>query len=308
MPIWPTGVSCQVAAAEYVARSRCILCRASEIIPEVGWRTFFFQTVMFGRDKLKPEKGGPLLEGARGWRCGPGSLGGTTRTIGKHSVRNTTVLAAAFLAGCQATMMQNSGVARVLTELEMDKITAGSAAAAKEATAHALGLDAESNVLGNAAAYSGGGPIVGAPSLYYANSQAIASSSSDLFAKTALSSHVSVYGVNGGASIDATAGGLGTKRAQVEAQFYGISTSREDIVFGSIAAAACCGLDAEAEVGANTQTNGAYSRELRAAPASDTPGQAHNQIDVAVASSALPILDPAQMVAAGAPTRASPKY
>jgi hypothetical protein len=263
---------------------------------------------MFGRNKLKPEKGGPLLEGARGWRCGPGSLAGTTRTIGNYSVRNTTVLAAAFLAGCQATMMQTSGVARVLTELEMDKITAGSAAAANETTAHALGLDAEANVLGNASAYSGGGPIVGAPALHYANSQAAASSNGELFAKAALSSYVSVHGANGGASIDATAGGAGTNHAQVEAQFYGISTSREDIVFGSIAAAACCGPDAEAEVGANTRTDGAYSRELRAAPASDTPGQAHNRIDVAVASSALPILDPAQMVAAGAPTRAFPKY
>jgi hypothetical protein len=205
-------------------------------------------------------------------------------------------------------MIQHRGVARVLTEVEMDKITAGSAAAANETTAHALGLDAEANVFGNAAAYSGGGPIVGAPSLYFANSQAIASSSGDLFAKTALSSHVSVYGANGGASIDATAGGAGTNHAQAEAQFYGISTSREDIVFGSIAAAACCGPGAEAEVGANTRTGGAYSRELRAAPAFVTLGQAHNRIDIAVASSALPILDPAQMAAAGAPTRASPKY
>jgi hypothetical protein len=228
--------------------------------------------------------------------------------MGKSSGWNALVLATAFLAGCQTTVIQHSGGKRILTGSEMDKVTAGSAGATNDATARAVGSEAQTNVLGSASAYSGTGPIAGAPFLYYANSETIASASGSELAETGLFSQASVDGRNGGASITATAAGVGTSRAQVTARFYGISTNRADIVFGSVAAVACCGSGTEAEVNANSRTGGLYSREIRAMPASDTTGQARNTIDLSVVSSALPILDPAQVFSAGAPTRASPKY
>lgn len=228
--------------------------------------------------------------------------------MGKRSGWNALVLATAFLAGCQTTVIQHSHEKRILTGSEMDKVTAGSAGAASDATARAVGLEAKTNVSGSASAYSGTGPISSAPFLYYANSETMASASGAELAETGLFSQASVDGRNGGASIAATAAGVGTSRAQVTAQFYGISTKRADIVFGSVAAVACCGSGTETVVNVNSRTGGLYSRELRAMPASDTPGQVRNTIDISVVSSALPILDPAQVFSAGAPTRASPKY
>ena len=228
--------------------------------------------------------------------------------MGDRSGRSPLILAAVFLTGCQATITRPSGGTRILNQFEMDQVTAGSALASYEATARALGSDARTNIMGTVSAYFGTGPIVGAPLLNYASSQASASASGDVFAKTGLSSHASVDGANGGASIDAVAGGSGTSRAQVDAQFYAISTNRTDLAFGSAAGAACCNPDAAAQVGINSQTGGTYSRELRAVLVPDTPGQARDKVDVAVVSSALPILDPAQLSVVSAPTRASPKY
>lgn len=228
--------------------------------------------------------------------------------MGKRSGWNALVLSSAFLAGCQAIVIQHSGGKRILTASEMDKVTAGSAVAANDTTARALGSTAETNVLGSGSAYSGTAPIAGASLPYYVNSQAIASASGDVLTTTGLSSHTSVDGTSGGASIEAIAGASGTSRAQVHAQFYGVSTNRADIVFGSVAAVGCCGSDAEAQVGVNPRTGGPYSRELRAAPTSDTPGPAHSRIDIAVVSSTLPVLDPAQLSVAGSSARTSPKY
>jgi hypothetical protein len=225
---------------------------------------------------------------------------------GEHSRWNAMVLVAAFLAGCQTTIVQHSGGPRILTSSEMDQVTAGSAVAVNDGTARAFGSEAQTNVLGNASTSSGTGPIAGPPVLYYANSETMASASSNRLAETSLSSQAFVDGRNGGASIGATAVGVGTNRAQVTAQLYGISTNRADIVFGSVAAVACCGPNTEAEVTVNSQTGGRYSRELRTMPMPDTPGQVKNAVDIAVVSSALPILDSAPVFAAGAPTRASP--
>ena len=228
--------------------------------------------------------------------------------MGNRSGWKAMVLATAFLVGCETTMIQHSGGARILTGAEMDEVTAGSAVAANDATARAFGSGAQTKVLGNAATYSGSAPIAGAAFFNYTNSQAIASASGNMLTETGLSSHASVDGANGGASIDATAASDGTTRAQVNAQFYGISTNRADIVFGSVAAVACCGSDAATSVTVNSSTGGPHSKEVRAARVSDTPGKVQTTVDIAVVSSALPILDPAQVLAAGAPTRASPKY
>jgi hypothetical protein len=228
--------------------------------------------------------------------------------MGNRSGWSAMVLATAFLASCQTTIIQRSGGARILTGSEMDEVRAGSAVAVNDAAAHALGSKARADVLVNVSAYSGAGPIASTLFLNYANSRAIASASGDELAETGLSSHASVLGANGGASIGVTAAGVGTSRAQVTAQFYGMSANRADIVFGSVAAVACCGSGAGAQVKVGSSAGGPYSRELRAAPVSDAPGQVQNRVDIAVVSSALPTVDPAQVLAAGAPARAFPKY
>jgi hypothetical protein len=227
---------------------------------------------------------------------------------------STIVLATTFLVGCQTGIVRNQGVVRTLTGLEMDEVTAGSAAVANDTAAHALGSNVQTNALASATAYSGTDPIAAAPyfdhtnSRNYTNSQTVASASSDVLTKTTLSNYASVEGTSGGVSIDVTADGSGTSRAQVDSQLYGVSTDRADIVFGSAAAVACCGSNAAAQVTINSRTGGPYSKELRAAPVSDTPGQTRDRVDVAVVSSALPILDSAQVLAAAASARMSPKY
>src|SRR5947209_244597 len=123
--------------------------------------------------------------------------------MGERSGWNALVLVTAFLAGCQTTVIQHSGGRRVLTGSEMDRVAAGSAGAADAATARAVGLDAQTSVLGSAAAYSGIGPIAGAPFLYYAKSETMASAIGAELAETGLFSQVSVDGRNGGASIAA---------------------------------------------------------------------------------------------------------
>jgi hypothetical protein len=218
------------------------------------------------------------------------------------------VLALTMVAGCETTTVQQLGGARMLTGFEMDRVTAGSAFAATDAAARARGSTPRASVLGTAAAYHGDSPILGAPFLDFANSQAKAAANADDLAQAGLSVRVFVDSTNGGASIDAGAAGTGANRAEVTAQFYGISTNRADLVFGSVAAVACCGSDAGAQVKLASRTGGPYSRELRGAPVSDTPEQIQSRVDIAVVSSAFPVLEPAQVWVAGAPTRVSPKY
>jgi hypothetical protein len=217
------------------------------------------------------------------------------------------VLAMIMVAGCETVTVSNSGGARKLTGSEMDAVTAGSAVAVNAAAARSLGSAPQTAVLGIASAYSGNTPIVGAPFLNYATSEATASAGNGELARTSLTSQISVGGTNGGASIGAKAAGTGTSHAQVTAQFYGISTNRSDLVFGSIATAACCGSAATAQVKADGKAGGPYTRELQAAPVSDTSGQVQRRVDIAVVSSALPILDPAQLLVTGGPARISPK-
>jgi hypothetical protein len=213
-----------------------------------------------------------------------------------------------MVAGCETVPASNSGGARRLTGSEMDQVTAGAAVAVNEAAAHALGAAPQTAVSATTQAKSNSGPIAGSPSLNYASSQATASASNGNLVQVRLSSQISVDGANGGARIDAAATGNGTSRAQVSTQTYGISTSRADLVFGSVSAVACCGSAATAQVKADSGAGGPFSRELRGAEITDTPGQVQQRIDVTVASSALPILDPAQLLVTGGPARISPKY
>ena len=239
--------------------------------------------------------------------AGRGRLGGVG-LMGNRWGWSAMVLLIAMLAGCQTTTVQRPGGARTLTRFEMDAATAGSAVVMNDAAARATGSAPQAGVLGVASAYSGSSPVSGAPFLNYANSQAMASAGNGEIAETGLSSRISVDGTNGGASIDAKAAGTGTSRAQVTAQFYGISTNRSDVVFGSITAAACCGSSTTAQVKADGEAGGPYTRQLQAAPVSDTSGQVQRRVDIAVVSSALPILDPAQVLVTGGFARVSPKY
>lgn len=217
-------------------------------------------------------------------------------------------LAMAINAGCQAPIAKGTGGPKILSRSEMDAITAGSAIAGNYATAHASGAETRTAASASASASSGISPIVGAVFLDYGSSQATASAAGDGLAEARLSSSVSVRSANGGASITGTGAGIGTNRAQVSAQLYGTSTSRADVAFGSISAVACCGSGSQAQVSLDSATGGPYSQEIRAAPVSDSSGQAGSRVDFAVASSALPILGQGQVIAAGAPTRVLPKY
>jgi hypothetical protein len=228
--------------------------------------------------------------------------------MGSLSGRNAIVLALAMVGGCDVTTIQRSGGARILTGFEMDQVTAGSAVAANSAAARGLGYTSDTAVLGTASAYSGNNSIASAPFLDYAASQATASANGGNLAQTSLTSQISVDGANGGVSINARASGTGMNQAQVTTQFYGISTNRADFAFGSIAAVACCGTNTAAQVEVDGTTGGLYSREFRGVPVSSTPGQVQSRLDIAVASSALPLVDPAQMLVADGPGRVSPKY
>ena len=232
--------------------------------------------------------------------------------MGNRPGWNTMVLAMLMVAGCETTTIQRPGGGRILTGFEMDQVTAGSAAVANDAAARAVGSAPQTTAAGTASAYSGHSPIAGIPFLNYASSQTMASAKNGEFAQASLSTRVSVESANGGASIDATAAGTaaggGTSHPQVTTQFYGVSTNRADIVFGSVDAVACCGPFVGAQVDVDSGAGGPYWRELRGAPVSDIPGQVQSRVDIAIASSALPILDPAQVLVARAPPRMSPKY
>jgi hypothetical protein len=232
--------------------------------------------------------------------------------MGDPSRWHALVLAMAMLAGCETRAPKNSGGARILTDAEMIRITAGAAVAVNQAVAHALGPASQTAVLATTQTYSDKNPSAGAPLLNYAASQATASARSGDLARAGLSSQISVDGGNGGAQIDtgatAAASGDGTSSALVRTQTYGISTSTTDLVFGSVSGVACCGSTATAQVNAASEAGGQYSRELRSVVTSDTPEQVQRTVDIAVVSSALPILDPAQVLVTGGPARVSPKY
>jgi hypothetical protein len=231
-------------------------------------------------------------------------------SMGDRSARKSAVLAMALIAGCETTTLQNTTGARLLTGVEMDRITAGSVVAIGEATAYALGSAPQTAV--SATTNSAPSLFAGAPVLELASSQAAGFASGSELAKAGLSSHVSVVGAGGGARVDASGAasstGNDTGRAQVRTQSYGVTTNRADLVFGSIAAVACCGSGATAQVRVDGGAGGLYSRELRDAHMSIGAGQIQSSVDFALISSALPIADPAQIAVTGGPPRISPKY
>jgi len=224
------------------------------------------------------------------------------------------VLAIAMLAGCETRAIPNARGSRLLTGIEMDQITVGSAGAINGAEAHALGSVSEATAVTSSLVASGGSTVAGAhfsnaPTSNYVSSRVTASASNGQNAEASGSSHIFADGKNGGAEIDATAtaAGRGRSLAQVGMHFSGISTSRADLVFGSVTAIACCSPLAEAQIQVIGRAGGPYSRELRSTPPSDTPGQIQSRVDILVASSVLPMIDPGQLLGLLTP-HVSPVY
>jgi hypothetical protein len=213
------------------------------------------------------------------------------------------VLTMGMLAGCE-TAISNPRGSRLLTGSEMDQITAGSVGAINRAEAHARGFTSQATASTSMLVASSSGTIAGvhfvnAASSNYVSSQLSASAGNGQAATASGSNHVYVNGENGVAQIDAAAtavsAGGGASHAQVSIIFSGIRTSRADMAFGSVTAAACCAPSTEAQIEVTGRAGGPYARELGSVLLSNTRGQMQTRTDIAVISSALPMIDPGQM-------------
>jgi hypothetical protein len=212
-----------------------------------------------------------------------------------------TFLANSILAGCEATAVHNSGGARGLTATEMDQTTVGSASAAIDVATLALPPAVQTTASASTLVVSGSNPVANPPFLAYPSStfstlQGAASATSGKFAETNGSSHISVSSATEGVRLDAAgtgaAAGGEASYAQLNMQFYGLNIGRTDLVFGTATANACCAPFLKAHVTASGGAAGPYSMELQGSPLSDMPGQAQSRVDIAIASSAVPIVDP----------------
>ena len=217
------------------------------------------------------------------------------------------VLAAVVVTGCENATERPGGV-RLLTESEMDTVTAGTASAMSKVEAHALGSAVQTTAFTSTLADSGDSPIAAtpfAPILNYASSQAGASASSGSFAQAGGSSQIQVD-ASGGAWINAAASAAiiesNNGHTEVNVQFTGISYGYVDLVYGFVVAIACCNPFGRAQAGAEFGGGGAYTSGLQGVPISDIPGQVQGRIDAAVASSTLPLLDAGQALTVTAPS------
>jgi hypothetical protein len=226
------------------------------------------------------------------------------------------ILTLAILAGCALNLTPGSSEMRALATAELDRITVGSAGASIELAASALPPAAQTTASTHTLAIAGSGSLAGPPFLgnlseNFSTSQGAASATSGQLAQTSGSSNTSVSGVNGGAAIEATATSLAAGgemgRTQVNFQFQGFSTARADLVYGTASATACCAPALSAGVTADAQAGGRYSAKLQANYNSGGSDQVQSRVDLAVASSALPIVDPGQIMSLQTP-RGSPIY
>ena len=219
-------------------------------------------------------------------------------------------LALTTLTGCEHTVVYAPPGAEVLTADEMDQITVGSATATVDAAAGAL-PPGSAAALTSTSTLSQANASPGYLGSNFSNSQLSAAAISGQSAEVSGTSHTFVSSSNGGAWIDATgvatAAGGQSSQAQLGMQFYGISTARADLVFGLAVANACCAPDLGAQVKASAGAGGPYSIEIQGNPVSDTLGSVQSRVDIAVASSALPIVDPGQVMELPI-ARGSPKY
>ncbi len=215
------------------------------------------------------------------------------------------VIPLAMLFGCELSAMPSTSGMRALATTELDRITVGSAGASIDLAAYALPPAAQTVATTNTLAISGSSPVISPPflgglSTNFSTSQGIASASSGQLAQTTGASHTSVSGANGGAAIDAVgasiAAGPGLGQTELSLQFQGFSTARADLVYGTAIATACCAPGLSAQVAVVGHAGGPYTAELQVHPGADQPGQVQSRVDISVVSSALPIIDPGQMM------------
>lgn len=240
---------------------------------------------------------------------------GSPRRNGSH-LKPVLVIPLAMLFGCELSTMPATSGMRVLATPELDRITVGSASASIDLAVYALPPAAQTAASTSTLAISGSGLAAGPPFLNglsknFSTSQGIASATSSQLAQTTGSSHTAVSGVNGGAVIDAAgaslAAGPGLGQTELSLQFQGVSTARADLVYGTAIATACCASGLSAQVAAGGEAGGPYSAELQVPRRSDQPGQVQSRVDIAVVSSAFPIIDAGQMMSLLTP-RASPLF
>ena len=223
------------------------------------------------------------------------------------------VIPLAMLFGCELSTMPATSGMRVLATPELDRITVGSATASIDLAVYALPPGAQTAASTSTLAISGSGPAAGPPFVHknFSTSQGIASATSSKLAQTTGSSHTAVSGVNGGAVIDAAgaslAAGPGLGQTELSLQFQGVSTARADLVYGTAIAIACCASGLSAQVAAGGEAGGPYSAELQVPRRSGQPGQVQSRVDIAVVSSAFPIIDAGQMMSLLKP-RASSRF
>jgi hypothetical protein len=227
---------------------------------------------------------------------------GLRASMGNRLGMKAMVLTIGMLAGCE-TAIPNPRGNRLLTGSEMDQITAGSVGAINKAEAHARGFTSQATASTSTLVASSSGTVAGvhfanAAGFNYVSSQLSASAAIGQTATASGSNHIYVDGENGVAQINAAAAavsaGGSTSRAEVGINFSGIRTSRADLALGSVTAAACCAPFAKAQIELTGGAGGPYARELKSVSLSNTRGQIQMRTDIAVISSALPMIDPGQ--------------
>jgi hypothetical protein len=216
-----------------------------------------------------------------------------------------TVLIAATVAGCGSAEIRSTGEHRLLTEIEMDGVSAGSATAIAEVRAVALGLVPRTTATSDTLASSGimryALPFPNLLTLDYASSYAMASASNAPFTEASGLVHIGVDGSGGGASINAeslaNAAGSRSSASQINMRFHGLSIGRTvDLVFGTAVASACCAPVRRAQITAEG-SGGGYWRSIEAFSVAIVPGQLQSRIDISVVASSLPVLDAGQVSA-----------
>ena len=210
---------------------------------------------------------------------------------------------AATVAGCGSGEIPTRVGHRLLTGIEMDGVSAGSATAIADVRAVALGFEPRTTATTDTLASSGTQrsalPFSNLLTLNYASSQAIASASNAPFTEASGLIHIGVDGGGGGVSIDAeslaNAAGSGSSASQITMQFYGLSIGRTvDLVFGTTEASTCCAPVGSAGNRAEG-SGGGYSRSIEAFTVAIVAGQLQSRVDIAVVASSLPLLDAGQV-------------
>lgn len=202
--------------------------------------------------------------------------------------------------------------AHPLSELEMDRVTAGSAHATSTASAQASGTGAIASSLAGAVSTATGSPITGVPFLSYASLQGQASGAQAKSAQVDAAGEIAVSsGTTAGvkADITAAAGATGPGvRAQVNIQFYAaVTTNQTTLMFGTVDALGCCTRPASDQAVVSTVVEGPHVAGQQTRRTGTIPGANESGIDISEASSRLPVIDPAQLAAAWA-SRLAPRY